>query len=65
MNNKHYDVVFHYKKKHKSKTQKRKLGEKLIKMTHFIHNRSAFYPHIRSVDPHPLPHFYLIMTCSQ
>jgi hypothetical protein len=24
MNNKHYDIVFHYKKKHKSKTQKRK-----------------------------------------
>jgi hypothetical protein len=51
MNNKHYDVVFHYKKIYKSKTH----AKKLIKMTHFIHNRSALYPHIRSVDP--LPHF--------
>jgi hypothetical protein len=57
MNNKHYDVVFHYKKTHKSKTQKRKKeAKKLIKMTHFI---SISVPLIRSV-PHPLPHFNLM-----
>ena len=64
MNNKHDDVVFHYKKyinlKHRNVNKRRK---ELIKMTHFIHNHSAFYPHIRSVDPHP--HFNLIVTCSQ